>query len=178
MGTDILALRWGSVVAAGAVMILLGLLAVAFADAAGTALITLIGWLLVIGGGLHLATAIRVRAWRGGLMGLFVAGLRVVVGVLFVLGPAAWAASIAFFLALFLLVDGGFRVLMAVAARPAPGWGSVLAGGVMGLLLGLLILSEWPGKSAWVLGLLFGVHLLLDGWATLMLALAARTASS
>lgn len=178
MTTDILALRWGSVVAAGAAMILLGLLAIAFADAAGTALITLLGWLLVIGGGLHLATAIRIRGWRGGLMGIFVAGLRVVVGILFIFAPAAWAASIAFFLALFLLVDGALRVLMAIAARPAAGWGSVLAGGCAALLLGLLVLSGWPGKGAWALGLLFGIHLLLDGWATLMLATAARAARS
>ena len=34
MSTDVLALRWGSVVAAGAAMILVGVLSVAFADAA------------------------------------------------------------------------------------------------------------------------------------------------
>lgn len=174
MSTDVLALRWGSIVFAGAAMILLGLLAIAFADAAGEALITLLGWLLVIGGGLQLATAIRTRAWRAGPMGLLVGGLRVAAGILFVLAPAAWAASFAFLLALFLLLDGTFRVLMALAARPAPGWGSVLAGGCAAMLLGLLVLSEWPGKGAFVLGLLFGLHLLLDGWATLMLATAAR----
>ncbi len=177
MGTDVLALRWGSVVAAGAVMVLLGLLAIAFADAAGHALLTLIGWLLIIGGGLQLAVAFRTRRWRGGSMGLLVPGLRVAVGILFLFAPGAWAASIALLLALFFLVDGAFRVLMALAARPAPGWGSILLGGCAALLLGLLILSEWPGNSAWVLGLLFGVHLLLDGWATLMLATAARAAS-
>ena len=176
MSTGILAIRWSWLVAAGAAMILLGLLAIAFSDAAGTALITFLGWLLVLGGGLHLAGAIRVRGWRAGLMGLLVAGLRVAVGLLFVLAPAAWAASIAFLVAIFLLVDGAFRVLMAFQARPLAGWGSLLAGGCAALLLGLLILSEWPGSSAFVLGLLFGIHLLLDGWATLMLATAARAA--
>ncbi len=176
MGTEILAVRWGWPVAAGAAMILLGLIAIAFADAAGEALITFLGWLLVLGGGLHLASAIRVRAWRGGLMGLLVAGLRVAVGLLFVVAPAPWAASIALFVAVYVLVDGAFRVLMALQARPAAGWGSVLAGGCAALLLGLLLVSGWPGQSAWVLGLLFGIHLLLDGWATLMLATAARAA--
>ncbi len=177
MDTDVLAVRWGSVVAAGAVMILLGLLAIAFADAAGHALLTLLGWLLLIGGGLQLVAAFRTRRWRGGHMGILVPGLRVAVGLLFIVAPAAWAASIALLLALFFLLDGAFRTLMAFAARPAPGWGSILLGGASALLLGLLILSEWPGNSAWVLGLLFGIHLLLDGWATLMLATAARAAS-
>jgi uncharacterized membrane protein HdeD (DUF308 family) len=176
VSTEILAIRWSWLVASGTALILLGLLSIAFADAAGTALITFLGCLLVLGGGLQLAGAIRVRAWRAGPMGLLVAGLRVAVGLLFLLAPAAWAASIALLLAVFLLVDGAFRVLMAVQARPLPGYRTLLAGGCAALLLGLLILSKWPGNNAFALGLLFGIHLLLDGWATLMLATAARAA--
>ncbi len=176
MSTEILALRWGSVVAAGAAMILVGIVSVAFADAAGRALIALLGWLLLLGGAVQLAGAIRVRAWRGGLMALLTASLRVATGVLFLAAPRAWAFSIVVLLGVYFLVDGAFRVLLAFQARPAPGWGYVLTGGCAALLLGLLMVAKLPGGGAFVVGLLFGIHLLFDGWATLMLAASARAA--
>jgi len=176
MDTEILGRRWGSFAAVGAAMILLGVLSVAFAETAGTALIRLIGWLLVIGGGLHLGAAIRVRAWRGGLMSILVGLLRVVVGILFIAGPHAWASAIVILLGIYLMVDGSFRVLLALQARPAQGWGFLLAGGCMALLLGLLLVFRLAGDAAFVIGVLFGLHMVLDGWATLMLAAAARSA--
>jgi uncharacterized membrane protein HdeD (DUF308 family) len=160
MSTEVLALRWGSVVAAGAAMILVGVLSVAFADAAGQALIAFLGWLLLL----------------GGVMTLLVALLRVATGVLFIAAPRAWASAIVTLVGLYFLVDGAFRVLLAFQARPAPGWGYVLTGGSAALLLGLLMVLELSGDGAFVVGLLFGIHLLFDGWATLMLAAAARAA--
>jgi uncharacterized membrane protein HdeD (DUF308 family) len=174
MSTEILALRWGSVVAAGAVMILVGVVSVAFADAAGQALIAFLGWLLLVGGAVQLAGAIRVRAWRAGLMTLLTAGLRVATGILFLAAPRAWASAIVMLLGLYFLVDGAFRILLALQARPARGWGYVLVGGGLAVLLGLFLVLRLAGDGAFVIGLLFGLHLLLDGWATLMLAAAAR----
>lgn len=178
MSTHILSLRWGWLIAAGAAMLLMGILSIALADTAGLALIVLFGWLLLVGGAVQLAGALRTRAWRGGVIAILLAALRVVVGLLFLLGPAAWANRIVFLIGLLILVDGAIRVILALQARPDPGWGSILLGGSAAVLLGLLILSKWPGNGAWVIGLLFGVHLLLDGWATLMLATAARAALS
>jgi len=174
MSSENLGPRWGSLAAVGAAMILLGIVSVAFADAAGEALIRFLGWLLVIGGTLHLAGAIRVRAWRGGFMSILVAGLRVAVGILFVAVPGSWASAIVILIGVYFLVDGCFRVLLAAQAYPASGWGFILTGGCAALLLGLLMVLKLSGNGAFVIGLLFGIHLLLDGWATLMLAAAAR----
>lgn len=176
MSTEVLGLRWGAFVAVGAAMIVLGVLSVAFADAAGQALIVFLGWLLLVGGALHLAGAIRVRAWRGGLMSILVAGLRIAVGILFIAAPRAWASAFVMLVGVYFLVDGCFRVLLAVQAYPTRGWGYILAGGSVALLLGLLLVLKLSGEGAFVIGLLFGIHLLFDGWATLMLAVAARSA--
>lgn len=176
MSTDVLALRWGTVVTAGAVLIAVGIVSVAFADAAGRALMVFLGWLLLVGGTAQLVTAIRTRAWRGGLMSLMVAGLRVLTGILFIASPGAWASAVVLLVGLFVLVDGAFRILLALAARPARGWGFILAGGCLALFLGLLLVLRLPGEGAFVVGVFFGIHLLFDGWATLMLAAAARAA--
>jgi len=176
MNTEILALRWGSVIAVGVAMILVGVLSVAFADAAGQALITFLGWLLLVGGGVQLAGALRVRAWRGGSMTVTVALLRIATGILFIAAPRAWASAIVLLVGAYFLVDGAFRVLLALQARPARGWGYILAGGCVALLLGLLMVAKLSGEGAFVVGMLFGIHLLFDGWATVMLAAASRAA--
>lgn len=176
MSAEILALRWGSVIAVGVAMILAGVLSVAFADAAGQALITFLGWLLLVGGAVQLAGALRVRAWRGGSMTVAVALLRVGTGILFIAAPRAWASAIVLLVGLYFLVDGAFRVLLALQARPARGWGYLLAGGSLALLLGLLLVAKLSGEGAFVVGTLFGIHLLFDGWATVMLAAASRAA--
>lgn len=176
MSADILGRRWGSVAAVGVAMLLLGTISIAFADAAGQALIRFLGWLLVIGGSLHLWSAVRVRGWRGNLMSALIALLRVAVGALFVAAPRTWAAAIVVLLGIFFLVDGCFRVLLAIQVHPVRGWGFLLAGGGMALLLGLVMVLKLSGDAAFVIGVLFGLHLLLDGWTTLMLAAAARAA--
>jgi uncharacterized membrane protein HdeD (DUF308 family) len=43
------------------------------------------------------------------------------------------------------------------------------------IVLGLLIVSGFPGTAAWVLGLLVGINFLFMGWAIVMAAYACRT---
>jgi uncharacterized membrane protein HdeD (DUF308 family) len=65
--------------------------------------------------------------------------------------------------------DGDGRLL----AIPST-WGWLLASGPADLALAAIIIAGWPGTTAWVLGLLFGVNLLTTGWAVVMVALGAR----
>lgn len=55
-----------------------------------------------------------------------------------------------------------------------PGWGWVLASGVVDLLLGLLILGGWPGSGLWVLGLFISIDLPVVGMAYIVLVLQLR----
>jgi uncharacterized membrane protein HdeD (DUF308 family) len=98
------------------------------------------------------------------------------VGSLFIAAPRAWASAIVVLLGIYFMVDGCFRALLALQARPARGWGYLLAGGTMALFLGLLLVFRLSGDATFVIGVLFGLNLLVDGWATLMLAAASRAA--
>ena len=50
----------------------------------------------------------------------------------------------------------------------------LFVGGVLGLILGMMIYSEWPESSAWVIGTLVGIHLIFEGWAMIALSSAVR----
>ena len=76
-------------------------------------------------------------------------------------------------IAMFLVFQGVFRIVAALAVR-YPHWGWVLLDGIVSLLLGILIWRRWPVSSLWVIGLFVGIEMLLNGWSLVMLSLAGR----
>jgi uncharacterized membrane protein HdeD (DUF308 family) len=58
--------------------------------------------------------------------------------------------------------------------RSLPGSGWVLFDGIMTLLLGFLIGYPWPLSSAWAIGTLVGINLLVSGFTRLMYSIAVR----
>jgi len=50
----------------------------------------------------------------------------------------------------------------------------VLIDGIITLLLGLMIYRQWPSSSAWAIGTLVGVSMIISGITRLMLSLAVR----
>lgn len=56
-------------------------------------------------------------------------------------------------------------------------WGWPLISGLVSVLLGGMILAQWPQSGLWIIGLFIAIELLLNGWSYLFIALAARTAA-
>jgi uncharacterized membrane protein HdeD (DUF308 family) len=171
---DALSRNWGWLLALGILMIILGVFAIAAPAVATIAVQFMLGWLLVISGigeGIH---AFMAQGWRGFLLELLSALLYLAVGILLLVNPLEGALALTIVLAVFLIVEGIFKIITALRVRDHDGWGWLLASGIMSVILGLLIWAEWPASGLWVIGLLVGIQLLFTGWALVMLALAAR----
>lgn len=171
---EALSRNWGWLLALGILMIILGLLAIAAPVVATIAVQFALGWILVVGGiaqGIH---AFMARGWGGFLLQLLSALLYLVVGILLLVNPVGGALALTIVLAVFLIVEGAFKIILALRVRDHGGWGWLLASGLLSLVLGLLIWSEWPASGLWVIGLLVGIQLLFTGWSLLILAFAAR----
>ena len=50
----------------------------------------------------------------------------------------------------------------------------VLVDGIITLLLGLLIYAQWPTSSAWAIGTLVGISMIISGLTRIMLSFAVR----
>jgi uncharacterized membrane protein HdeD (DUF308 family) len=171
---DVLQKGWGWLLGLGVLLSALGLLLIA-APALGTlAIDLLVGWFLIIGGIAQLIHAFMEKAWRGFLLEAFSGVLYLVVGILLVFYPLAGAQALTLFLAAFLTIEGIVRIAMALRVRPAQGWGWLLAGGIVTVVLGILIWMQWPASALWVIGLLVGINLLFTGWSLTMMAIALR----
>jgi uncharacterized membrane protein HdeD (DUF308 family) len=158
----------------GILMIILGVFAIGAPVVATVAFQVVLGWLLVIGGIAEAIHAFMAQNWRGFLFELLSAILYVVVGALLLFNPLLGAAALTLLLAVFLVVEGIFKIIMALRVRDHRGWGWVLASGILSLILGAMIWAQWPASGLWVIGLLVGIQLLFTGWSVVMLALAAR----
>ena len=75
----------------------------------------------------------------------------------------------------YLLVDGISSAVLAFHVRPEKGWGSMLFSAVMGVILGFLLLREWPLSGLWAIGTLVGVNLLFSGFSMISVGSAARS---
>jgi uncharacterized membrane protein HdeD (DUF308 family) len=164
----------GWLVALGAVTILAGMVAVALPLAAGVTFAWFVGVVLLVVGILQFVGAWRARAWGGQTADLVGGVLYVVAGILAVAFPMAMLAVLALAIAIFLMLRGAYQTWAALRIKPARGWGWLLFGGVLALVLGLLLLLGWPDKTVWVIGLFVGIELIFTGWTYAFLGVGIR----
>jgi uncharacterized membrane protein HdeD (DUF308 family) len=173
---DTLRAHWRLYVFQGALMIVLGVLAIAAPAFATLTVDIYVGWLFLISGVLGLIAMFSARNVPGFLWTLVTALLSIVVGGVLLWKPVEGALSLTIVLTAFFIVEGVFQAAAALIYRDAipSTWGWLLASGLADLALAAIIIAGWPGTAAWVLGLLVGVNLLTTGWAVVMVALGAR----
>jgi uncharacterized membrane protein HdeD (DUF308 family) len=168
----------GWFVALAVLMTALGLGAIAFPLSASVAVTLLVGVVLVIAGIGQLLHALRVSRWPGFLITLLSALLSLAVGTLVLLYPLSGVLSLTLLVGTFLLVGGTLKIILAFRVRPGLSWQWLLFAGGLAVLLGVLILLQWPVAAGWVLGVLIGIDLLFSGLWMLTLTLATRDGTS
>ena len=100
--------------------------------------------------------------------------VRIAAGVILLNCLATSVVLITLVFALYLIVEGVVVSATAIGMRATPGWGWMLFSGLGLILLGTLVYSRWPSNSIAILGLFFGINLLMNGSSLLALGLAAR----
>ncbi|NXY93441.1 DUF308 domain-containing protein [Streptomyces sp. BR123] len=157
----------------GAILVLAGLLGLVYANVAALTSMFLFGWLLLIGGAVGLLHAVQSRRTDSFWLAVIVAAINIAAGFVILRRPEASAEALTMFAALLFLTAGVFRLVGALVVRGTQ-FGLMLVQGAFGILLGLLILADWPGNSLYVIGTFFSVALLFDGLSLLALGLGGR----
>ena len=87
--------------------------------------------------------------------------------------PVISAEALTIFMSLFFLIGGLFQLIAPIAVAQ-PGWGWQAADGIVTIILGALIIAEWPVSRLWVIGLFVGIDLIFYGCAWIAFALGLR----
>ena len=157
----------------GILLILSGVIAISFYTLATVVSMIFIGVQLLLSGILLVVLAFKVQRWGGFFLELLIGVLYTVTGGLIIANPGAGALALTLLIAMFLLFEGIFRIVISLIERP-PHWGWVFVLGVVNVLLGVMIWRQWPVSGLWLIGLFVGIEMLFNGWTLVMLSTAAR----
>ena len=184
--------HWILFLVEGVVLVLLGLLAIAVPSIASVNATIVLGWLFLVSGAVGLATTYWARQAPGYWWSLISALLAIFVGVVLIANkpetlyggmmgwPFAEAGPLRLILVLFFLVEGGASIMFAFEHRRqfSGRWAWMLASGLVDVVLAIVIVFDLPGTSAWTMGLLVGINMILGGSALIAMGLHARAEGS
>jgi len=158
----------------GVLLIIFGMLAVGSPFVAAVAVNVVIAWLIVLAGVVHLILAFHAHG-AGSLLWKLLVGLAYLCfGAYLIMHPVLGVASLTLVLASLFLVEGILDITLFFKMRSMQGSSWVLIDGIITLVLGLMIYMQWPSSSAWAIGTLVGVSMIISGVTRVMLSLAVR----
>jgi uncharacterized membrane protein HdeD (DUF308 family) len=148
----------------------LGVLAILSPLVAGEAVVTIIGVILFAAGIGQLYQGFSSKSGWDRLLTLILGVMTALCAFFVFANPLAGLAFLTLLLVLFFVADGLWKIVASFNYRPASGWLWLFGSGVLSLVLGLLIWSQWPVSGMWAVGVLLGVNLLSTGAALVALA--------
>ncbi|CAN7654007.1 HdeD family acid-resistance protein [Phyllobacterium sp. LjRoot231] len=158
----------------GGLLVAAGILAIVYPVFSSVAVVILLGWLLIISGVAQGISLLGTRHVPHYWLQLVSVILALLVGFLFLRDPGQGLLTITLLLIVFFMIEGISKIVFALTIRPFPHWGWVLASGLVGILLSLVLWASLPVTALWLIGLLLGIELISVGAALAHLAWRVR----
>jgi uncharacterized membrane protein HdeD (DUF308 family) len=153
------------------VMVIAGVLAVSVPLVTTTAVSIFLAWLLIAAGIGHLIAAFRFESFASFVWELLVATAAIFTGAFMRTHPAMAPVTLTFVLAILFLASGISEFALFFRVRSAPHSGWILLNAAVDIIIGLVVLRNWPANSVWLLGVLVGVSLLVAGISRLVFSM-------
>lgn len=154
----------------GAIMIVLGVIALVFPVFSTLTITYFIAFMLITFGVVSLNAAFLMIGAGPFFAGLLFSLASIGAGVFMLFNPAPGAAALTVLVGGLFLTQGAYELVLGFEA-PASVRAPILISALITLVLAFAILAGWPQSSAVVLGVMFGVNFISSGVG---LALAAR----
>lgn len=169
--------RWGWVLAFGLLLILFSLILLGNLVVTTVASVVFFGVMLIVAGVVHLSQLFYRRS-KGHIAFWVLSGLLyVLAGILLMRNPVLGSSLFTIFVGISLAIAGGFRLYLGMTMRPIKGWGWMIFSGLVLVLAAVMIASNFPQNSLWILGLFVAVDFLVYGISLVVFALALKPRS-
>jgi uncharacterized membrane protein HdeD (DUF308 family) len=140
-----------------------GLLAIVLPAVASVGMAVFLGWLLVFASGFLLVDAFAMPSFTRTAFRVLLAVVTFAAGLYLLVAPLRGTYTLTVMLVIWFVAQGFTRIAIGIAEHGAPGWGLIVANGVLSLILGILIANHLPESADWAIGLLVGIDLLFYG---------------
>lgn len=176
--SDQLTNNWGWFLFLGILMLVIGCICCIALGFSTLTVVYLIGFMLLIGGIIEIIHAFNTSGWGGFILWLLAGLLYIAGGVISFLYPIMAAVVFTYLLGFLLILAGAFRLIVGFENKGVPGWGWIVAAGVISIILGIIIIVYWPLDSAWMLGMFFAIDLMFQGWSWIAIGLGLKSLKS
>ena len=139
-----------------------GILAIILPLTVSFGIALVIGCLVLAAGIAHLVFAFQARSIDGFLWQILVSVLYGVVAICLLVNPLLGVLSLSLILAIFLLSEGILEVALYFYLRQFRHSIWVLIDGIGTLILGFLMIRQWPPATPEIIGALIGISLMLS----------------
>lgn len=133
-----------------------------------------IGCLILVAGIAHLFFAFDTRGVGGFLWQILVSLLYAIAAICLLVNPLWGVLSLSLFLAIFLLLEGILEFALYFRVRRFRHSVWLLIDGIGTLILGILMISQWPPASPEIIGAFIGISLMLSAISRLIFTMAIR----
>jgi uncharacterized membrane protein HdeD (DUF308 family) len=168
---DYMQAHWRLFLFEGFFFILLGFFAIVIPQLFSVVIVIFLGWLVVIGGVIHISRALYFRDMPGFGLWLGLGVLQIVVGYLLIADPIAGVLTLTMMMTLFFALEGCIKIYLALMMRPLPHWNFMLFSGITALGFAIIILAFWSDTAHWLLGLFLGINMIMLGASMVKMSL-------
>jgi uncharacterized membrane protein HdeD (DUF308 family) len=162
--------RSGWAIFTGVLTVALGVVLILYPLFAATITTALLGWVLIFAGIAQFVFALnslRAGQFFWSLLSSLIYGGA---GIYLVASPTTGVAVLTAILGWLLVLQSVVQTIIAFQVRPMDGWGWLLFNAACALVLGVLILAQWPSSSTWAIGTLVGASILVSGLSRIVIA--------
>ena len=168
--------NWGWILALGVLLLVLGTIGLYMTLFVTLASVFSFGVLLLVGGAAQIVHAFKAKGWKSIVLSVFIAILYILSGVMVIGNPVAASAILTLMLAGAIIGIGILRIAMSFQLRGFKNWIWPLLSGIVAILMGAVITLQWPISGFWVIGLFVAIEMIMNGWATIAIAVTAKNA--
>ncbi len=161
----------------GVLAIILGLLTIAMPALAGTSVLIILGVLVLAAGIARIIWAFGSGTVGKGIVMFAIGLLTALCGVSLIANPLFASGLLSIFLAVYLVVDGLTEIVAGLKRKPGSGWGWLLVGGIVSILLGVMLWKQFPLSGIWAIGVLLGIKLCFIGLIMITAGTTVRRAA-
>jgi len=165
----------GALIGLGILFIILGMIGVAGQFLFSLISVNVLGIFLFAGGVLQGMHAFKSVGWKSVSVQLIFAVLYIAAAIYLWAFPIPALEAITLWLAVIFFVTGFLRLISAFQHRHFGEWFWLALSAAISILMGVLIMNNFPSSSLWLPGLLIAIELLLQGWSLLFLGFAAKS---
>lgn len=169
-----LANKWRWFIALGIVLIVLGVAAWLDVVSVALAATIVIGASMLVGGVAQIIHALMAKEWPGFVFARISGLFYFAAGLLIMREPIHGAAALTLVLVALIIAAGIVRMALALRSRGVLAWRLVFASGIVSVIVGCLLYMTLPWSGLWVLGVLIGIEMLVQGGGWLYFGIALR----